>query len=348
MIGRREWMLAAGAAAVPMAASAQRQPVKIGVELGCISANKWTPYQFLDYFHRVGIDVAQFNSNTLGVNLKSPDEAELKKIRAYAANLGVQLSGFSGGSICPTSKGFNAKQGTAEEQIAGGLKICRIIGASAMRVVLGSATERPEIAKHVENLTLVLKTMRSRILDSGVKLGIENHNGDQQAREIKDLIEHVGSDILGVCLDSGNPLLVYEDPHLTLELLGPYAVTTHIRDTAVWRVPDGVAMRWVNMGEGNVDIDGWIKKFVVMRPGMAVTFENLPSAKPRIIPIFEPRTFEYFQKMPAADLARYLALAERGKAVPAVPPAADKSRGRQQCEDLEVCVRYTKKLLAAI
>lgn len=348
MMSRRNWLMAAGAAATPMAAAAPRQAAKIGVELGCIGANKWTPYQFVDYFQKTGIEVAQFNAGTLGVNLKSPDEAELKNIRAYAESKGVQLAAFSGGSICPTAKGFNASQGTAEEQIAGGLKICRIIGASAMRVVLGSATERPQIAGHVENFTRVLKAARSRILDSGVKLAIENHNGDQQAREIKTLIEHVGHDILGVCLDSGNPLLVYEDPHLTLELLGPYAVASHVRDSAVWRVREGVAMRWVNMGEGNVDIDGWIKKFVRMRPGVPVTFENLPSAKPRIIPVFDPKTYEYFPKMPAADLAGFLALAERGKLVPAVPPAAAKTRGQQQCDDLEVCVRYTRKLLAAM
>jgi len=131
-------------------------------------------------------------------------------------------------------------------------------------------------------------------------------------------------------------------------LLGPYAAATHVRDTAVWRVPEGVAVRWVNMGEGNVDIDGWITKLVRMRPGLPVTFENLPMSTPRILRVFEPQTFEYFPKMPAADLARYLALAERGKPVPATPPAAGKSRGRQQCEDLEVCVRYTRKLLASI
>jgi len=56
----------------------------------------------------------------------------------------------------------------------------------------------------------------------------------------------------------------------------------------------------------------------------------------------------YFPKMPAADLSRYLALAERGKPVPAAPPTPGKSRGEQQREDLEVCVRYTRKLLASV
>ncbi len=47
--------------------------------------------------------------------------------------------------------------------------------------------------------------VRSRIVDSGVKLAVENHGGDLQAREMKMMIEAVGPDVMGVCLDSGNP-----------------------------------------------------------------------------------------------------------------------------------------------
>jgi sugar phosphate isomerase/epimerase len=321
---------------------------RIGVELGSIAANKWTPYQYLDYFHKVGIGMAQFNAGTLGVRRDQPDEAELRKVRAYAGNLGISLSAYSGGCICPTSSGFNVRLGPPEQQIAQDLHIARTLGASSMRVVLGSYKERPEIARHLESMTRVIKSVRGQILDAGVKLALENHNADLQAREITALIEDVGSDILGVCLDSGNPLMIMEDPHLTLELLGPHALTSHIRDTAVWCVPEGVAARWVNMGEGNVDIDGWVKKFVTMRPDLPITFENLPSANPRIMRVFDAETFRYFPQMPAADLSRYLALAERGKPLPAAAPAPGKSRGQQQCEDLEVCVRYTRKLLESM
>ncbi len=344
MLNRREWLMAAGAGLG--AAAAQQPATKFGVELGCIGANKWTPYQFLDYFHKVGIEAAQFNAGTLGIRGEL-DEAELRKIRAYADNLGITLWGFSGGSICPTSAGFNAQSGTAEQQIGQGLTISRTLGATCMRVVLGSFKDRPEIARHLESMTRVIKNVSPQVRDSGVKLALENHNADLQAREIRALIEDVGRDVLGVCLDSGNPLAIMEDPHLTLEILGPYAATTHVRDSAVWRVPEGVAMRWVNMGEGNVDIDGWVKKFVKMHPTMPLTFENLPTSTPRIIPIFTSDALRYFPKMPAADLARYLALAERGKPLPAAVPTAGKDRGEQQREDLEVCLRYTRKLLAS-
>jgi sugar phosphate isomerase/epimerase len=348
MLTRREWLFTAGtAAAAPLH---QQKGTKIGVELGCVSASKWTPYQYLDYFHKIGVGAAQFNAATLGVRASEIDEGELRKIRAYAEKLDISLSAFSMGSICPTSSGFNSRSGTAERQIANGLSVARLIGASSMRVVLGSFKDRPEIGRHLESMTQVIRNVRSQVRDSGVKLALENHNADLQAREIKTLIEEVGSDILGVCIDSGNPLAIMEDPHLTLEVLGSYVVSSHVRDTAVWRVPEGVAMRWVNMGEGNVDIDGWVKKLVKMHPGLPVTFENLPQSQPRIVPVFAPDTFRYFPNMPAADLSRYLALAERGKPLPsaAPAPAPGKSLGEQRREDLEVCVRYTRKLLASL
>jgi sugar phosphate isomerase/epimerase len=213
MMTRRECLLAGGA--LLGVAAARRPSTKIGVELGCIGANKWTPYQFLDYFKKVGISAPQFSAATLGVKPGDVDEAELRKVRDYAENLGITLRAYSGRSICPTSSGFDARSGTAEQQIARDLRIARIIGASCMRVVLGSFKERPEIGRHLESMIQVIQNVRSLVHDAGVKLALENHNADLQAREIKTLIEEVGFDVMGVNIDSGNPLAIMEDPHLT-------------------------------------------------------------------------------------------------------------------------------------
>ena len=85
---------------------------------------------------------------------------------------------------------------------------------------------------HIENMIKAVRGMRGRILDSGIKLAVENHGGDPQAREMKTMIEAIGTDVMGVCLDSGNPVWMLEDPHMTLETLIPYAETSHVRDSA--------------------------------------------------------------------------------------------------------------------
>ncbi len=118
----------------------------------------------------------------------------------------------------------------------------------------------------MEAMTRLLKSMRSRIIDLNLKIAIENHAGDMQARELKSLVEMAGKDYVGVCLDSGNPLWALEDPHLTLETLYPYVLTTHCRDTAVWRVPEGAAVAWVRMGDGNVGITEYIRNSAASAP----------------------------------------------------------------------------------
>jgi hypothetical protein len=156
----------------------------------------------------------------------------------------------------------------------------------------------------------------------------------------------MGTDVIGVCLDSGNPVWMLEDPRMTLEILGPYALTCHVRDSAVWKTPEGIAVRWVNMGDGNVDIDGWLRQFIATHPGMPIIFENLVSGAPRIHKIYDQAWWVNWSKTPAADFSRFLAIAEKGKPVPAPAPTPGKTAGQQKIDDLAVCVRYTRDLLS--
>jgi hypothetical protein len=165
---------------------------------------------------------------------------------------------------------------------------------------------------------------------------------------MKAMIEAVGPDVMGVCLDSGNPVWMLEDPQMTLEMLIDYTETCHVRDSAVWMVPEGIAVRWVNMGDGNVDIDGWVRKFIQAKPGMPLIFENLVSGRPRIHRIYDAAFWDNWRKMPAWEFARFLTLAEKGTPKPATPRAADKTAGQQRIDDLETCVRYTRDLLRRI
>jgi sugar phosphate isomerase/epimerase len=340
---RRRFLLS-GAAAAAYAAVVRGDTPPVSVELGSIDGsvggNNFTPIQFLDYLASIKLTWAMLSlpAATLA------DEAALKQIRAHADQLGIKLQ-LAAGSFCPSSKSFNAQNGTVEEQVARGLKASQIFGARCMRCVLGLDPERPQIDMHIDNMIKAVRPLRSRILDSGVKLAVENHGGDLQAREMKGMIEAVGPDVMGVCLDSGNPVWMLEDPHMTLEMLIPYAETCHVRDSAVWKVPEGIAVRWVNMGDGNVDIDGWIRKFIQAKPGMPIIFENLVSGNPRVHRIYDPAFWDNWRKMPAWEFARFLAIADRGTPKPATPRPPDKTAGQQRIADLEVCVRYTRDLL---
>ena len=102
------------------------------------------------------------------------------------------------------------------------------------------------------------------------------------------------------------------------------------------------------MGEGNVDIDGWIRKFIQAKPGLPIIFENLVSGAPRVHHVYDAKFWDNWRQMPAWEYSRFAAIAEQGKPTPAVPRAAGKTAGQQKIDDLETCVRYTRDLLRRI
>ena len=219
------------------------------------------------------------------------------------------------------------------------------MGSPIVRAVLGSAEDRKQgaIEAHIEDTVRVLKSVRPLATDKNIKIAIENHAGDMQARELKSLIEGAGQDFVGVCLDSGNPLWTIEDPHLTLEVLHPYVLTSHVRDSAVWNVPQGTAVTWVQMGRGNVDIASYVKKYAELCPGKAISLESILLG-PRIFPYREASFWDAYRKTPAWEFTRYLEIAERGKPYQS-EPWETKDQAQREREALGESLAYTKKLL---
>jgi sugar phosphate isomerase/epimerase len=270
----------------------------------------------------------------------------LRKVRAHAEKHGIELE-IGMRSICPTSKAFDASQGTAEQQIERMVNAAKIAGSKIVRAFLGTMNDRPgavPIEQHIDNTIMVLRNVRSKVLDSGVKIAIENHAGDMQARELKGLIEGAGKDFVGACLDSGNPLWVVEDPHLTLETLAPYVLTSHIRDTAVWRIPEGAAVQWVRMGEGNIGIDRYLRRYLELCPGKAVTLEIIVTGA-RKFPYLDPKWWDGYRNVPAWEFSRFLSLVENGKPRDPRPPVPKEQAAHTEREDLESSLRWVRDFL---
>ena len=50
----------------------------------------------------------------------------------------------------------------------------------------------------------VCQAQKSRALDAGVKIAVENHAGDMHSTELAQLVEAAGKDFVGANMDSGN------------------------------------------------------------------------------------------------------------------------------------------------
>ncbi len=317
-------------------------PVRLGIDLFSLRSQGWTPFEYLDYCARWKARVVHFSEIRF---LGGLEPEHLRQVRARAEQLGIEVE-IGMRSICPSSTMFDPTQGTAEEQLTRMIDAAGIIGSPIVRAVLGSMEDRkpPGIEPHIEDTVRVLRACRSKALDNGLKIAIENHAGDMQARELKTLVEEAGRDFVGVCLDSGNPLWTIEDPHLTLETLHPYVLTSHVRDSAVWRVREGAAVSWVRMGEGNVGIDDYVAKYSELCPGRALSLEVIVT-QPRIFAFEDPKFWEAYRRTPAWEFERFLAIAEKGAPRPAPPAVPRELAPQREREDLEASLRYAYKLL---
>lgn len=318
---------------------------RLGLDLFSVRSQEWTPFQFLDFAAKQGAHVVHFSEIRF---LGGLQDDHLRKVRAYAENLGVGIE-IGMRSICPSSSAFDPKQGTAEQQITRMLHAAHVIGSPIVRCFLGTNADRTgsiPIEGHIENTVKVLRAVRPRVVDTGLKIAIENHAGDMQARELKSLIEGAGKEYVGACLDSGNPLWVLEDPHLTLETLAPYVLTSHVRDTAVWRVPEGVAVQWVRMGDGNIGIDRYVQRYMELCPGRPLSLEIIVTGA-RIYPYLKPEFWRGYEHVRANEFSRFLALAEAGGPPrPAAPPVPKDEQAAREREDVERSFVWTKALLA--
>lgn len=338
-MNRREFL---AVAAVPLSAMSKNPSlVKLGIDLFSLRSQNWTPFQYLNYCAARQVQVVHFSETRF---LGSLEPANLTAVRRHAAELGLQLE-IGMRSICPTSKMFDRSAGTAEQQLKRMIDAAKTIGSAIVRAVLGSADDRRPgpIQARIDDVVQVLHKVRPQATGEGIKIAIENHAGDMQARELKDLVEQAGPDFVGVCLDSGNPLWTIEDPHLTLDILHPYVLTSHVRDSAVWKVPQGAAVTWVQMGRGNVDIDLYVRKYLELCPGKALSMESIVFG-PKILSYREPSFWDAYRDTPAWEFERFLEIADRGKPYQDEPWETSNEAARER-EALDQSLSYTKKLV---
>lgn len=350
---RRTFMQTASGAALAAAAPAPGDGIKLGFDSYSIRAFNWKAIQLLDYAAGLKLDTIQLSS--LG-DYESLDPAYLQRVKDHATRLGISIDAGIG-CVCPTSQSYNKKEGDPAQYVLKGLRVAKAVGAVTMRCFMGSQADRrgpQRIEVHMENTIDVFRSVRSRALDMGIRIAIENHAGDMQAREVRTIIEESGKDFVSSCLDTGNPMWVAEDPFVTLEILGPYVVTTHVRDSAVFEHPRGAAAQWVALGDGSVDFKRFVEVYQKTCPKAGMQLEIITGRRPDVLNYLEPEFWKVFLKTPAWEFARFVALAKSGRpymgpmliAGPGKqPPAIEAALKEQQKTDLERSIEYAKKVL---
>jgi sugar phosphate isomerase/epimerase len=322
--------------------------VKLGFDHFSVRAFGWKAPQLIDYAGTLKVDSLLLSESNV---FESDTASYLAELKSRAAGLGMVL--YSGmGSICPTSGTFDKKSGTAVEQIEKAIRVAKGVGSPVIRCFLGRGDDRlmdGGIEAHIEQTVKVCKEVRSRVIDAGLKLAVENHAGDMQSWELVTLIEAAGKDFVGANIDPGNAVWTMEDPVSNLETLAPYVICTSVRDSAMWETADGVSVQWTAMGDGQIDFRRYTALLGELCPGVPLHIETI-SGLTRNFPVSTEAFWKPWPKARARGYANWLAIARQGKPRPPFTPAPagqDKRAAEQaqQKSELERSLTYCRTTL---
>lgn len=293
---------------------------RLGLDTFSLRHQGLDAFGFIDEATRLGLDVVQFSTRE---NLESHDPGYLDEVKAHAARHAIDLE-IGMGSIDKHAQSFAPHWGDAATQLADMLRAGARLGSPFVRCFLGAQVDRGgpvPFAAHVTACAEAITAVAPLARDLGMTIAVENHGfGDFLAHEMRAFVERVGPDVCAVTLDTGNPTFAAEDPARVAEVVAPYVVTTHFRDSAVWPDPAGARGQWVVLGRGSVDLRAIVATLDAHAPGIAINIETITGMSPRVIPFDDPgEAGDAFRALypdrPAGELDRFRALVARGEAM---------------------------------
>jgi sugar phosphate isomerase/epimerase len=241
---------------------------------------------FLKLCDRFGVSGAQVDFS----QLPAGDVSSLARLRAAFEESGLEIE-----------LSIPARFLESPDEYSKAIAVAQALGARRARVALlygrryESFESRAAWDAFSANWHDTLPRMRPEFDRHHLSVAIENHK-DWLARELVALVKAVDSPNLGVCVDFGNNLALLEDPDETIELLAPYAVTTHLKDMAVRRTEAGFELSEVPLGDGMLPLDRYIATLRRVRPGVPLCLEMI-TRDPLVVPY---RTDRYWVAFDAA------------------------------------------------
>jgi len=213
-------------------------------------------FAFLDRAAALGAEVAQIGDN---LPLQTWTHAELERLRAHATRLGLTLE--------------VGTRGIAGDNLARYAEIAATLSSALLRVVIDTERHRPAPDEAVATLREALPTLER----AGVTLAIENHDRFPVAT-LAAIVQEVGSERVGICLDTVNSLGSLEGPDAVLEVLGPHVVNFHVKDARIERLSHnmGFLVSGTPAGQGMLDLRGMLRRLAELGRAPNVILELWP------------------------------------------------------------------------
>jgi sugar phosphate isomerase/epimerase len=248
------------------------------------------PQLFLERCYQLGAGGMQA---PLGVR----DEAYCSTLRRWAEAHEMYIEGSS--SLADSrfdAERFEKEVVTAK---AAGAAVVRTVVIPGRRYEQFSSAE--EFARSSQRAAQRLRQVEPIMARHRMRLAVENHKC-HRIEERLDLLRQLGSEWIGMCVDTGNSFALCEDPMGVVRAYAPFAFSVHVRDQGVQEYEEGFLFTDLALGQGFLDVPATVRVLREARPDLHFSLEMI-ARDPLKVPVLTPKYWATLPGVPAADLA---------------------------------------------
>ncbi|GAA1483957.1 sugar phosphate isomerase/epimerase family protein [Brachybacterium fresconis] len=189
----------------------------------------------IDRAAQLGCEVFQFCDDP---RIEQCDAAALQELRERAEILGLELE--------------LGTRGIDPEHLGRHLDIAEALGARLLRSMISAE----EIADGSAAAAGTLRSLLPRLETAGITLALETYE-QIPTSTLLQVIDAVGSPLVGVCLDPANCVAGLEHPQQVITSCAPRTVNLHVKDFAFARQAGWVGFVYSGapLGEGLLDLE---------------------------------------------------------------------------------------------
>ena len=235
--------------------------------------------------------------NLAGVDVPLPASVSAEEVREALAERNLKLVVES---MAVLSLSVDETRAHLEKAQKAGAKVVRFVLSS---ILCGDRRGFPGgWSDHLVALAARLRLILPIAEQLGLSLALENHQ-DATTDDFLHLYEESGQNsAFGVCLDTGNPLAVGQEPVEAAKILAPLIKHVHLKDYRIHFAPNGYRLVRCPAGEGVVDFPQILKivranGFTDLLPGIEIAAQAT-----RTIPILEPDWWAEFPPRETTEL----------------------------------------------
>jgi sugar phosphate isomerase/epimerase len=224
-----------------------------------IRKENWSIFDFIDYAKRISLDGVEL----LDFYWKDEDrEKEIERVKQALEENDLVVSAYDvSNNFVKESREERAKEA---EKVLEGIKTAKKLGTNIVRVFCGDLHGVLTYEDGQSWIVEGLKQCAKKAEEEQVYLAIENHGLlAGKSEQVKEIIEKVNSPFVRSTFDTGNFLLVHEEPQQAFDRLKSDIVHVHFKDFRVkgeaeelkgFKSTEGVELIGTVPGDGQVDL----------------------------------------------------------------------------------------------